>query len=848
MKKIILSLLFLVMCLGLLCNYSYKVNADSDVENISTHELVRKMYDSGELMLMNYYTNSNSGYRFFKRTSSFISTILMRDDAYLELVDLKKYIIDENPSSYAIKCIDTILYNEYNNILCYLDDNFGGLRSEDPYNHTYVYTPNGTAVEAGVYQGQENAMEYLTLENNVIDLQCYYSCNRLDTPSYRYNCHSYAWYGPPKPNESYWINDPINYITDNSYSLITSPRPGDILTYWNTYETTENGVTVYEYELTHSAIITNVGNNFNINNLSTLCELDVISKWAQGSLFEHNADECIYAFFDPCFSHINIYRPTIHNSYFSYQFSDVFQRSKTIASINDYAMYELNINHSKNYEMHVLSNVAISVKLYDIHMQLINYENLTGLNNDIFFSKYLEGGNIYYLRVSSLVQPADEIIITTTIKSKKSLNVSVNNIYDDVMYGDSVFSIIISNDAFYRFIVSDNSHLYNSFPANSFYVKDYSNSNLVPKYIGGSILCSNNNLDNSFIVYLEHGYYNFNFTYLQYYGTSLNVMIEQVNDSQELDYLSGSQFIDVSFSNPTTYNTSDFVKRLNIKQLCNISVNIDYIKQQNVDVIVVLFDCLDNNNIVLLKILTASVSGYSSTINLVEGEYILGCFNVSRTSTLEICFERVVTSVGYNNLMVDPASGYLCGSEINIYEMNEPIKSYNSTSIHQGFSRIIYLNPTNTNILSRLDYKWYSYDETIVTVSKYGTVFAVSPGATTVIAVLKSNPSIVYVIDFTVVAIPQNTTFVVYDTYTIQYNSMSNGYIKFNLENINCPYPLIRLYNWSIDTQCHNNSGNYYLRSDGYIHASGTGCFTLTGLYYVNNVLIVTLIIHIEII
>ena len=48
-----------------------------------------------------------------------------------------------------------------------------------------------------------------------------YNVSQLRSYTYKYNCHSYAWYSQGTSN-SYWMENPYAYMTDGSYSLGTA--------------------------------------------------------------------------------------------------------------------------------------------------------------------------------------------------------------------------------------------------------------------------------------------------------------------------------------------------------------------------------------------------------------------------------------------------------------------------------------------------------------------------------------------------------------------------------------------------------------------------------------------------
>ena len=103
-------------------------------------------------------------------------------------------------------------------------------------------------------------------------------------------------------------------------------------------------------------------------------------------------------------------------------------------------------------------------------------------------------------------------------------------------------------------------------------------------------------------------------------------------------------------------------------------------------------------------------------------------------------------------------------------------------------------------------------------------------------AVLKSDPSKVYVKEFTIINDTGTGIVEIHNTYTVKYSKdVVNGKFHFDIEKINCPYPWLQDYTWSLNNNCHGNSIGASMDTWGDITINGTGCFTLTGTYNVNS-------------
>lgn len=279
------------------------------------------------------------------------------------------------------------------------------------------YTPNGTVVEyASLFSGQDFTQSEIS---NIItddgDKLGYTENVRLGNPSKRYNCHSYAWYSQNTVSNNYWISYPNSYILDNSYVTSTGEE-NDILCYWAIDYLYVNGALqqVGEAYISHSAIITDVGDDFDFTNADTYSELTVTSKWGQSSLFAHNALHCPYTsvmLIDdegvyPVYSvpvGYQIYKPFTHESYnLSSSMSDL-SISRTVngsGSITDqYGMYELNVTTACKYTITIQSDDALDNRLYNANMNLTSMTLSESSTGSYTYVANLSTGR-YYLRTA----------------------------------------------------------------------------------------------------------------------------------------------------------------------------------------------------------------------------------------------------------------------------------------------------------------------------------------------------------------------------------------------------------------------------------------------------------------
>lgn len=125
---------------------------------------------------------------------------------------------------------------------------------------------------AGSYVVVDRYVDWTAAEKTAVDNQvavAYPTATKLATASYKYNCHSYAWYYTSTSN-TWWMNYPDAYMEDGSFSQHTNPLVNDRI-YWVD---------------THSGII---------NAVSGSSVTSVVSKWGACGLYRHTLYNCPYS-------------------------------------------------------------------------------------------------------------------------------------------------------------------------------------------------------------------------------------------------------------------------------------------------------------------------------------------------------------------------------------------------------------------------------------------------------------------------------------------------------------------------------------------------------------------------
>lgn len=360
-----------------------------------------------------------------------------------------------------------------------------------------------------------------------------------------------------------------------------------------------------------------------------------------------------------------------------------------------------------------------------------------------------------------------------------------------------------------------------------------------------------NNDENSMWVYLpRNGYFYIDINMPNVSYTSLSLTIsEPSNDTIDIFDMPSI----MSTSNITLLSNisdhSDFVKEIEVKQpgVFTISYSTTGTLNNNYDIFLVKKDNL--------QVIYSNSYGNGVNRTLEEGVYYLGYFNLTSGTLTDFHLNRFIENTMYdvtNVLITDPHSGSLCGSEINIIEMNNVNKSYRGTNITVGYTRLIYFDQIdNYYSLSRLDYYWYSSDESKALVTQYGTVYGISHTLSnetvTILAILKSDPSIIFIKEFTINNDDGTGYMVVESNISVKNSDTNNGLFHLHLENCNVPYPMYSYYTWNTSNisnglvVTNENFGNYTV--------SGAGSFDLVGANYIynTNYINVVIVIHVTI-
>jgi hypothetical protein len=296
-------------------------------------------------------------------------------------------------------------------------------------------------------------------------------------------------------------------------------------------------------------------------------------------------------------------------------------------------------------------------------------------------------------------------------------------------------------------------------------------------------------------------------------NTSINMFNYNENDQFEINMVNGAQ--------------GDAIKFFSLGQAGKFQISFTT-TNLNQDVLFVLFKRNSSSAFSGLDVIASDYynSSFTLDMNLDAGEYYIGYFDNFNNSNITINLKRLITSYGGDVLVTDPTNKLIAGSEV---VLNGGKRGENT--ITSGFTRIIYFDQYNGNApsVSRLDYYWFSSNESVATVSDYATVLALPVRQDTtvkIMAVYKYDSSIVFIKEFVIKKETSTTPITINHAIIIR----KNVYTSIDLTNVNVPINILQFYEWE-SLNPHLISVNYL----GQLYATTTGTAVIKGTYFHNN-------------
>lgn len=556
---------------------------------------------------------------------------------------------------------------------------------------------------------------------------------------------------------------------------------------------------------------------------------------------------------DLCFKVYNI----INGEFNIGNYSSVTNQRITLAK-NEIKIYKINCNYNKFYKFNLSGENLFSYKLYDSHNNEINVNNIEDLNFKKISINNLSIGT-YYLILINGVYTSNPLSLFLTSRDSAYVNYGYNDIllnsynnHNNYYYANKLES------GYYRFTINgtrlnETSVIY---PNNSIKVYNDSTRTSITKKLDDNVdeyACTNYG-ENSFWIYLEKSktyYFDINLSNDDLSSLILTIT-KPINQDINLKDVSNITTYELIPILTNSSESGDYVKEFKISQRGIFNFYINYSSENQNEVLIYIKKKVYNQETGTYYIDTIFSDTMSNNCDeeieftiFEDGTYYIGYQNLLNNGRVSVGLRRFVDvsiEEAYNTLVADPNSAMPCGSQVKVYEMNQREKSYKQTFITKNFTRIICIDDIYDVETSRLKYDWYSCDEEIATVSSFGTVLGKKVGTVLIIAILKEDPSKVYAKEFTIVEDRDTTPIVVNNVYEVKYSQIVDNKFDLELEKVNCPYPWLQDYNWTIE-MCDDSTILANMDYWGEITINGTGCFILTGEYIKNSR--VTVIIHV---
>ena len=510
-------------------------------------------------------------------------------------------------------------------------------------------------------------------------------------------------------------------------------------------------------------------------------------------------------------------------------------------------LYKLNVDCSKSYKINANSLNNVNIIIYDSNMNVVS-------NDSNAITQFLGCGTYYISFEFNNINDSGiiEISITLTwLSTNIPLSSGINNIKNSMhlnsgnIYHCSYEYLHNQGEGFYRFSLNFGNN--RILPEGA--IKIYSDRNrttLVSRYTISGInkQAVSDNGENEIYLYLPgNSYYYIDIVLPKSTYTLITLTIEEV-ENKDINYLNrlDSSGFDVIFEDKTS---TSYFEKITISHRSKIELNILTSGTINRNIPICIFEIQEapgsrpgDEYSYIVSRLTDSITSINRspvfTIILNPGTYYIGYSDNFDKVQIQFALRRKVnTDLNIDGTLVtDPArnQGFPLGSEVTFNN-----GALLGNTITEGFTRNIYLMVEDrvNDPMSRLDYDWYSSNENVAKVTKYGTVLALNVNENTTVtiyAINKDDPSIVYKKDFVILKETKTEQLVIECNMTYSY-SEENGMYTLELDFTNCPYPYIGYYVWDIESF---NGISVDMEHYGLIYSTGPGEALLTANYILN--------------
>ena len=503
----------------------------------------------------------------------------------------------------------------------------------------------------------------------------------------------------------------------------------------------------------------------------------------------------------------------------------------SISILKDYnSIIKINAACAKSYKFVFESDYEMDAEIYNFNYVTLNSSIIYNSNNNTYeLTIYLSKG-IYYLEVYFVSKDASGLlnftVNVTWPTTSYNLEIGENNVLnhlhknEDGKY-ENYLIFDYDNPGFYMFnlIITDIEGIVET-PVDSLKIfMDDNKTYILPQYFFLNNGTTATNQNEQLLSYIDnaYGYVFINIVLESNEYISVRLIIEEV-DEKTLNIYNLESLNNVNVINSVNNECSDYMKKVTLKQLGNFKVS--YTGLLGGSFIIVKEKHIVDDYIEYIVLYNQELNDLNENIILEEGIYYIGYINAEYSEVNSFKFIRLIDSspntVIYSN----------GGTEVTINGGNN-----NSNTITQGFTRLLYF----TNGESRLNYCWYTNNETASRITETGTLMALSVSSDVLVKIMainKKNPSFIIQQEFLVkYETIREVTNIIEASKCIVFNPQVQLYVQIDLSELNVPINWLQYYTWS--------SSNSRIEVDqfGRITASNNiseGIYIITGYYKLN--------------
>lgn len=534
--------------------------------------------------------------------------------------------------------------------------------------------------------------------------------------------------------------------------------------------------------------------------------------------------------------------------------SDVFEHTVYL-NAKKRITYEFNTECMAKYDLSIETNNLIDMLLYDEDNHLIEigaYIKLSENKYDNFIVKDLSKG-AYKLRVQ-FINPTENGIIHTTIQPRNTTPIpditelSEVDILPHLHDNHNVFRIYTNQNKLYQMKLVATSTNTIEYPEGAITITDVEGNliNRLPNI--DTLKATTSNTNNTLLFYAEQWKsYNIHINYNKTGITSLKLYLTTQEDLPTTTITNNDLYLE-----RCTMTKGDGGKIITIKRVGTYQFYFNYKGTQTTNTYVTIMKEIEGTCTVLTtKALNKTDRSLNYTHNITEPTNIIVCYHNSvGNEAIDIDIGKELTEIF--TIQTD-ISSVDCGSEVRLNN-----GALRGTTITQGHTRNAYLGENAPDRSSRLNYYWYSLDESIAKVSAYGTITGVGVGTTTIQAVYKTDPSKVAELEITVIpyTIQEEPTYIQYgmdvrtegtisgteitsgkgEAIPIGVNpevTIHQGYTRLICLGNDSPSSNIQDYEWTV-LQEEGDTGMVTVSSYGTMTGTQEGYVTVKGIYKYN--------------